>query len=48
LKKEYFSETSATKISKEPQPPLKGLSQNDIFGQPADIQNPMEEKNDVK
>jgi hypothetical protein len=34
------------KMSKEPQPPLKGLFGNDHFGQLADIKDPMEEEND--
>jgi hypothetical protein len=46
LKKGYFSESHVEKMSKEPQPPLKGLFGKDHFGQLADIKDPMEEKND--
>ena len=42
-----FSETLVAKMSKEPQPPLRGVFGNDHFGHLADIEYQMEEDIDV-
>jgi len=42
-----FSETLVAKMSKEPQPPLRGVFGNDHFGHLADIEDQMEEDIDV-
>ena len=36
------------KMSKEPQPPLKGIFGNDNFGNFAEVEEPMEETNEVQ
>lgn len=48
MKKEDFNESLVAKMSKEPQPSLKGLIRHDHFGQLADIEDLMEEINDVE
>ena len=48
LKKGEFSETLVAKMSKEPQPPLRGVFGKEHFGDPADIEDPMEEDIDVR
>jgi len=42
-----FSETLVAKVSKEPQPPLRGVFGNYHFGHLADIEDQMEEDIDV-
>ena len=48
LKKGYFTESQVAKMSKEPQPSLKGLIGPYHFGELVDIEDPMEEQNDVE
>ena len=44
LKKGEFCESLVEKMSKYPQPPLKGMFGNDHFGNFTKVEEPMEEK----
>ena len=48
LKKRDFSESCVEKVSKEPQPPLKGLFGKDYFGQHVEKEDPMEDYTEVQ
>ena len=48
LKKGEFRESLVVKMSKEPQPPLKGMFGNDHFGNFIEVEEPMEENNEVQ
>ena len=47
LKKGEFCESLVSKMSKEPQPPLKVMFGNDHFGHFVEIEDPMAENNEV-
>jgi hypothetical protein len=48
LRKGDFNESMVTKMSKEPQVPLRGLIGNDHFEELADIKDSKETHNDVQ
>ena len=47
LKKWEFHESLVAKMSKELQPPLKGMFGNDHFGHFTEVEDPMKENNEV-
>ena len=48
LKKGEFRESLVKKMSKYPQPPLKGMFVNDHFGHFTEVEDPMEKDNEVQ